>query len=98
MDLPEGSRVQILAPMVRGKKGEHQKIFENAKKSGYVRVRVDGIIYDLSETIELEKQKKHYIEMDAFSKKRIYPDELVVGNTYTINYEEKQNIILYIGQ
>ncbi len=61
--LPEGSRVQILAPMVRGKKGEHQKIFENAKKSGYVRVRVDGIIYDLSEVIELEKQKKHYIEI-----------------------------------
>ena len=63
MALPEGSRVQVLAPMVRGKKGEHQKIFENAKKSGYVRVRVDGIIYDLSEVIELEKQKKHYIEI-----------------------------------
>ena len=63
MAFPEGSRVQILAPMVRGKKGEHQKIFENAKKSGYVRVRVDGIIYDLSEIIELDKQKKHYIEI-----------------------------------
>ncbi len=63
MALPEGSRVQVLAPMVRGKKGEHQKIFENAKKGGYVRVRVDGIIYDLSEVIELEKQKKHYIEI-----------------------------------
>ncbi len=63
MAFPEGSRVQVLAPMVRGKKGEHQKIFENAKKSGYVRVRVDGIIYDLSEVIELEKQKKHYIEI-----------------------------------
>ncbi len=63
MALPEGSRVQVLAPMVRGKKGEHQKVFENAKKSGYVRVRVDGIIYDLSEVIELEKQKKHYIEI-----------------------------------
>ncbi len=63
ISLPEGSRVQVLAPMVRGKKGEHQKIFENAKKSGYVRVRVDGIIYDLSEVIELEKQKKHNIEI-----------------------------------
>ncbi len=63
LSLPEGSRVQILAPVVRRKKGEHQKIFENARKSGYVRVRVDGIIYDLSEEIELEKQKKHNIEI-----------------------------------
>ncbi len=63
MSLPEGRRIQVLAPMVRGKKGEHQKVFENAKKSGYVRVRVDGIIYDLSEVIDLEKQKKHYIEI-----------------------------------
>ena len=63
LSLPEGSRVQILAPVVRRKKGEHQKIFENARKSGYVRVRVDGIIYDLSEEIELEKQKKHNIEV-----------------------------------
>jgi len=63
LSLPEGSRVQVLAPIVRAKKGEHQKVFENAKKSGYVRVRVDGIIYDLSEPIELEKQKKHSIEI-----------------------------------
>ena len=63
LSLPEGSRVQILAPVVRRKKGEHQKIFENARKSGYVRVRVDGIIYDLSEEIELEKQKKHNVEI-----------------------------------
>ncbi len=63
LSLPEGSRVQILAPVVRRKKGEHQKIFESARKSGYVRVRVDGIIYDLSEEIELEKQKKHNIEI-----------------------------------
>ncbi len=61
--LPEGSRVQVLAPVIRRKKGEHQKVFENARKSGYVRVRVDGIIYDLSEEIELEKQKKHNIEI-----------------------------------
>ena len=63
LSLPEGSRVQVLAPVIRRKKGEHQKIFENARKSGYVRVRVDGIIYDLSEEIELEKQKKHNIEI-----------------------------------
>ena len=63
LSLPEGSRVQILAPVVRRKKGEHQKIFENARKSGYVRVRADGIVYDLSEEIELEKQKKHNIEI-----------------------------------
>ncbi len=63
LSLPEGSKVQILAPMVRAKKGEHKKIFENARKSGYVRVRADGIIYDLSEEPELEKQKKHSIEI-----------------------------------
>ena len=61
--LPEGTRVQILAPIVRGKKGEHQKVFEDARKSGYVRCRVDGINYDLSEEIALEKNKKHDIEV-----------------------------------
>ncbi|MBR5265128.1 MAG: excinuclease ABC subunit UvrA, partial [Clostridia bacterium] len=63
LDLPEGTRVQILAPVIRGKKGEHLKIFEDARKSGYVRVRADGIIYDLSEEIKLEKNKKHNIEI-----------------------------------
>ncbi len=61
--LPEKTRFQILAPIIRGKKGEHQKLFEDAKKGGYVRVRVDGIIYDLSESITLEKNKKHNIEV-----------------------------------
>ncbi|MBQ4486310.1 MAG: excinuclease ABC subunit UvrA [Oscillospiraceae bacterium] len=61
--LDEGTRIQILAPIVRGRKGEHQKEFENARKSGYVRVRVDGIVYDLSEEIKLEKNKKHTIEI-----------------------------------
>ncbi len=61
--MPEESRIQILAPVIRAKKGEHRKIFENARKSGYVRVRVDGIIYDLSEEIDLDKQKKHSIEI-----------------------------------
>ena len=61
--LPEGTKLQILAPVIRGKKGEHAKIFEDARKSGYVRVRVDGNLYDLSETIELDKNKKHRIEI-----------------------------------
>ena len=59
--LPEGTKLQILAPVIRGKKGEHAKVFEDARKSGYVRVRVDGNLYDLSETIELDKNKKHQI-------------------------------------
>ncbi|MDR1132134.1 MAG: excinuclease ABC subunit UvrA [Oscillospiraceae bacterium] len=61
--LPEGTRIQILAPVVRARKGEYQKVFEDARKSGYVRVRVDGSIYDLSEPIGLEKNKKHTIEI-----------------------------------
>lgn len=63
MALPEGSRIQILAPVVRARKGEHVKVLEDAKKSGYVRVRVDGNIYELSEGIELDKNKKHNIEI-----------------------------------
>ena len=63
MALPEATRIQIMAPVIRGKKGEHAKIFEDARKSGYVRCRVDGIAYDLSEEIKLEKNKKHDIEI-----------------------------------
>ena len=63
MALPGGSRIQILAPVVKGRKGEHVKQFEAARKSGYVRVRVDGNLYDLSEPIQLEKNKKHTIEI-----------------------------------
>jgi excinuclease ABC subunit A len=63
MALPEGSKIMVLAPVIRGRKGEHVKEFEAARKSGYVRVRVDGLIYDLSETIKLEKNKKHTIEI-----------------------------------
>lgn len=63
MSLPERTRVQILAPVVRQRKGEHQKILKDARKSGYVRVRVDGNLYDLSEEIKLEKNKKHSIEI-----------------------------------
>ena len=63
LELPEGSRIQILAPVIRGKKGEHVKVFEDAKRSGYVRARVDGNLFDLSEEIRLEKNKKHNIEI-----------------------------------
>lgn len=63
MALPEGTRIQLMAPVVRSCKGEHMKVFEDAKKSGYVRVRVDGIMYDLTEEIKLEKNKKHIIEI-----------------------------------
>ena len=63
MALPERSRIQLLAPVVRGRKGRHEKIFEQAKKSGYVRVMVDGNQYDLSEEISLDKNQKHDIEI-----------------------------------
>ena len=63
MTLPEGTRFMVLAPMVRGKKGMHEKIFEDAKKSGYVRVRVDGSMYDLAEGVKLDKNIKHTVEI-----------------------------------
>ena len=61
--LPEGTRIQVMAPVIRGKKGEHAKVFEDAKRSGYVRARVDGSLYELDEEIKLEKNKKHTIEI-----------------------------------
>lgn len=63
LDLPEGTKIQLLAPIVRGRKGEYVKELEQARKSGYVRVRVDGSVYDLSEKIPLDKNKKHTIEI-----------------------------------
>lgn len=63
LELEEGTRIQLLAPVVRNRKGEHIKLLEDAKRSGYVRVRVDGIIYDLGEKIDLDKNKKHNIEI-----------------------------------
>lgn len=63
MELPERTKIQLLAPIVKGRKGEHKKELENARKSGYVRVRIDGEIFDLSEEITLEKNKKHVIEI-----------------------------------
>ena len=70
--LAEGTRIQILAPIVRGRKGEYVKELENIRKSGFVRVRIDSIIYDLSEKIKLEKNKKHNIE--------VVVDRLVIKN------------------
>ncbi len=63
MELPVGTKIQLLAPVIRGRKGEHTKEIERARKAGYVRIRADGIIYDLSEEIKLEKNKKHSIEI-----------------------------------
>ncbi len=63
MSLPEGTKIQLLAPIIRGKKGQHLKELERARKSGYVRVRIDGILYDLSEEIRLEKNNKHTVEI-----------------------------------
>jgi len=63
LDLPEGSRIMLLAPLIQGRKGEYKQIFEEMRRAGYVRVRVDGTIYDLSDEIELDKQKKHTIEV-----------------------------------
>ena len=63
MTLPEATRIQIMAPVIRARKGEYQKVFEDARKSGYVRVRADGSVYDLTEEIKLDKNKKHNIEI-----------------------------------
>ena len=63
MTYETGTKIQVMAPVVRGRKGEHAKVLDNARKSGYVRARVDGIIYDLSEKIPIEKNKKHNIEI-----------------------------------
>ena len=63
MELPEGTKIQLLAPVVRGRKGRHEKLLEKAKKSGYVRVRIDGNLYELSEEISLDKNIKHNIEI-----------------------------------
>ena len=63
MALPEGTRIQVMAPIIRGKKGEHVKSLENARKSGFVRCRIDGALYELAEEITMEKNKKHSIEI-----------------------------------
>ena len=63
MELPAGTKLQLMSPVIRGKKGEHAKVLEDARRSGYVRARIDGISYDLTEEIRLEKNKKHDIEI-----------------------------------
>ena len=63
MTLPERTKIQLLAPVVKGRKGEHVKVLEKARKSGFVRVKIDGHLYDLSEEIKLEKNNKHLIEI-----------------------------------
>ena len=63
MELPQGSRILLLAPVIRGKKGEHVKVLDDARRSGYARARIDGSLYDLSEDIKLEKNKKHDIDI-----------------------------------
>ena len=63
LELPEGTKFLVLSPVIRGKKGEHQKVFEDARKGGFARVRVDGSLYDLNEEIPCEKNKKHSIEL-----------------------------------
>lgn len=73
LSLPEGTKIQVLAPVVRARKGEHVKELEAARRGGFVRVRVDGILYDLSETIQLEKNKKHTIEI-VIDRLVIHPD------------------------
>src|SRR5438477_7607084 len=62
-ELPEGTRIMLMAPLIRDRKGEHERVFEDARKAGYVRVRVDGEVRDLGEDIELDKNKKHTIEI-----------------------------------
>ena len=87
MKLPQGSKIQILSPIVKGRKGEHQKDLDNARKSGYVRVRIDGNIYDLSEEIKLDKNKKHYIEVVV--DRLVIKDEIISRLTDSIETAAK---------
>ncbi|GCE19680.1 hypothetical protein KDK_34800 [Dictyobacter kobayashii] len=84
LSLPDGSRILLLAPLVQGRKGEYKNIFEEMRRSGYVRVRVDGKILDLSDEIELDKQKKHTIEVVVdrliIRKQKKQADEELNGN------------------
>ncbi len=104
MTIEEGSKLQILAPVVRDRKGQHQKVLEQAKKSGYVRVRVDGNVYDLSEVIELDKNKKHTIEVvvdrlvvkDGIQKRLAESVETVMGlseGLLTIDVNGKEDLM-----
>ena len=103
-DLPEGTKIQVLAPVVRGRKGEYQKVLDGAKKSGYVRVRVDGQMYELSEEIKLDKNKKHNIELvidrliikDGIKKRLTDSIETVLhltGGLVLINIVDQEDIL-----
>ena len=106
MALPERTKIQLFAPVVKDRKGEHVKTLEDAKKSGYVRVRVDGIIYDLSEEIKLEKNKKHTIEIvvdrlvirDGIQKRLTESIETVMslsGGILDVNFPEKNEDMVF---
>jgi len=90
MQLPQGTKIQLLAPVVRGKKGEHSKVLERAGKNGYVRARIDGILYDLSEEIKLDKNIKHTIE--------IVVDRLVIKPEITARLSSSIENVLQIAE
>lgn len=89
MELPERSKIQLLAPVVRGRKGEHVKILDHARRSGYVRVRIDGNLYELSEEIKLDKNIKHSIE--------IVVDRLVVKEGIERRLSDSIEIVMELG-
>ena len=102
--LPDRARVQIMAPVVRGRKGEHLKLLDDARKSGYVRVRVDGITYELSEEIKMDKNKKHTVEIivdrlvikDGIQKRLTESIESVMqitGGILTVDVDDKETIL-----
>src|SRR5437660_5323974 len=88
LNLPEGSRIMLLAPLVQGRKGEYKNIFDDMRRSGYVRIRVDGKIHDLSDEIDLDKQKKHTIE--------VVVDRLIIRKTQKTqsNSDEQSSVIM----
>jgi len=89
MELPSNSRIQVLAPLVRGRKGEYREIFETVKREGFVRVRVDGKVYDIEEPAELDKKKKHSIE--------VVVDRLVINNGVKKRLTDSLEIALKMG-
>lgn len=106
----EGSRIQVLAPVIHGKKGEHSKIFEDAKKSGFVRARVDGLMVNLEDSVKLDKQKKHSIELvidrivvNADSRKRVAASietalQIANGITIVTRREGDQDVEYFFSQ
>ena len=99
LELPEGTKIQVLSPVIRGRKGEHTKLFEQIQKDGYVRVRVDGKIYDVSEEIKLEKNKKHNIEViiDRLVIKQEIRNRLVDSIELSFKYANDLVVIDIIG-